>query len=234
MALSVIIDRLMGLYAIFVVGTVAILLTGMWRSESAEVRFACRVMFWCTGGGTALLVAGWIPGFSQGPIARWFERLPRVGPFITKLNRANRMYYSHPTAIPLATVLSLIVQSLYPIGIWLIARGLLTQPPSLAEHFVIVPMGMATGAIPLAPNGLGTFEFLINFMYRQMADGPANDPSAGLLVALAYRVITVLIAMIGVGIYLASRREMTEVMHEAEEELHAQDRGERQATGAEA
>ncbi len=47
------------------------------------------------------------------------------------------------------------------------------------------------------------------------------DPSAGLLVSLAYRVITVLIAMVGVVIYWASHSELSEVLHEAEAEAAA-------------
>jgi hypothetical protein len=221
-ALSVIFDRLLGLYAVFVIATVAILMTRMWHNPSIDVRFACQVIFWCTGGSTLFFALGWLPGFSEGPIARWLHRLPRVGPYIERLNRANRMYYSHRWALPWAMLLSVGVQSLFAIGLWMIARGLLNHAPSLPEHFVIVPMGMATGALPLAPNGLGTFEFLVNFLYQHMPDAVANDPSAGLLVSLGYRVITVLIAMIGMVIYWASYSEMSEVLHEVEVEEAAE------------
>jgi glycosyltransferase 2 family protein len=215
-ALSVLFDRLLGLYAVFVIATIAILLTELWRDPSADVRFACRVMFWCTGISTLFFAMGWLAGFSEGPIARWMYGLPRIGRYVEQLSRANRMYYSHPWALPWAMVLSLMVQSLFAISLWMIARGLLSHPPSLPDHFVIVPMGMATGALPLAPNGLGTFELLVNFLYQHMPDAAMNDRSAGLLVSLAYRVITVLIAMVGVGIYWVSRKELSEVLHEAE------------------
>jgi len=216
-ALSVLVDRLLGLYAVFVIATAAILLTNLYRDpSSADVRFACRVMFWCTGGSTLFFAMGWLPGFSEGPIARWLHRLPRVGRYVERLNRANRMYYSHPWALPLAMILSLMVQSLFAISLWMIARGLLSHAPSLPEHFVIVPMGMATGALPLAPNGLGTFELLVKFLYQHMPDAAKSDPSAGLLVSLGYRLITVLIAMIGVAIYWVSRSELSGVLHEAE------------------
>jgi hypothetical protein len=48
------------------------------------------------------------------------------------------------------------------------------------------------------------------------------DPSAGLLVSLAYRLITVLIAMVGVVIYLSNRSELAEVLHETEAEAAAE------------
>jgi uncharacterized membrane protein YbhN (UPF0104 family) len=76
---------------------------------------------------------------------------------------------------------------------------------------------MATGAIPLAPNGLGTFELVVKMLYQYLPSGTAAAASAGLLVALGYRLITVLIAMVGAGIYLVSRREMSAVLHQAHE-----------------
>jgi uncharacterized membrane protein YbhN (UPF0104 family) len=214
----VVVDRLIGLYALFLVGATAILLSGMWRIDSKEVRAVCGITYWCAGIGTALILVAALPGFSQGPIARWLQSLPRVGPVVEGINRAKRMYYRHWSVLALATIMSVGVHTLYSIAIWLIARGLLSQAPSLAAHFVVVPMAMATGALPLAPNGLGTFEFTVEFLYRHLPGGIAVGLSDGFLVALGYRLITVLIALLGAVIHVASRREVTEVLHEAEKE----------------
>ena len=219
--MTVIVDRLIGLYALFIVGTAAILLSGMWRMDSKEVHAVCAITFWCTGIGTAMIAIAALPGFSQGPIARWLHGLPRVGPVIEGINRAKRMYYSRWSVLVVATVMSFGVHTLNSIAIWLIARGLLSQAPSLAAHFVVVPLAMATGALPLAPNGLGTFEFTVEFLYRNLPGGIAVGLSDGFLVALGYRLITVLIALVGVFIHVTSRREVTEVMHEAEAESDA-------------
>ncbi len=69
-ALSVLFDRLLGLYAVFVLATAAIFYTKLWQDPSADVRLACRVMFWSTGISTLGFAMGWLPGFSEGPIAR--------------------------------------------------------------------------------------------------------------------------------------------------------------------
>ncbi len=62
----------------------------------------------------------------------------------------------------------------------------------------------------------------MNYLYQHMPDAAMQDPSAGLLVSLAYRLITVLIAMVGVVIYWVSRSELSEVLHEAEVEAAAE------------
>jgi uncharacterized membrane protein YbhN (UPF0104 family) len=213
-ALTVLVDRIVGLYGLFLLASAAILWTGMWRSGSDSVRLACRIMFWCAGGGTVALAISASPGFSQGPIARWLHDLPRVGAFIERVNRASRMYYRHWAVLPSAVLMTFIAQSLYTVGIWLVAQALVSDAPTLGEHFVIVPMAMITGVLPLAPNGLGTFEALMEWMYNKLTAGKALG--AGLLVSFGYRLITVLIAMVGATIYWTSRREVSDVMHEAE------------------
>jgi glycosyltransferase 2 family protein len=214
-ALTVLVDRIVGLYGLFLLATAAILLTGLWRNPSADVRLVCRLIFWCTGGSTVALAISASPGFAQGPIARWLHNLPRFGAFIERVNRASRMYYRHWAVLPFAVFMTFVAQSLYVVGIWLIARALVRNAPTLGEHFVVVPMAMITGVLPLAPNGLGTFEALMEWMYRELMAGLAIK-GAGLLVSFGYRLITVLIAAVGAVIYWASRREVSEVMHETE------------------
>jgi uncharacterized membrane protein YbhN (UPF0104 family) len=85
---------------------------------------------------------------------------------------------------------------------------------------IIVPLSMVAGALPFTPAGLGTFEYAMGELYNLV---PANGPgdAIGILVAMAFRLVTIAIATIGVGFYWACRREVQEVMHEAEEaQLH--------------
>ena len=74
---------------------------------------------------------------------------------------------------------------------------------------------MVAGALPFTPAGLGTFELAMDSLYKLVpVDGPGNV--SGVLVALSYRLITIGIATIGVVYYWTCRREVQEVMHEAE------------------
>jgi glycosyltransferase 2 family protein len=223
-ALTVLVDRIVGLYGLFLLATGAILFTGMWHFDSDDVRFACRAMFWCAGVSTLLLAISALPGFSQGPISSWLHGLPRVGPFIERLNHASRMYYRHWSVLPFAVVLTIVAQILYAIAFWLIARGLLSNVPTLGQHLVIVPMAMITGVLPLAPNGLGTFEALVDIMYGQLM-GTAAIAGAGFLVSLGYRLVTIAIAIVGAIIYFVNRREVSAMMHEGEEEIATEQHG---------
>ena len=83
------------------------------------------------------------------------------------------------------------------------------------QHIVIVPMSMVTGTLPLPGGGLGAFEFVMNYYYRNVA----GVDGQGLLVALAYRAATVAVAVVGIVYYVVSRKDVSRVIHDAEEEM---------------
>jgi hypothetical protein len=114
--------------------------------------------------------------------------------------------------------------------VWLVSRGLPGQAPSLADHLVIIPLAMVTGVLPLPVNGLGAFETAVVFLYERVPAGLELSEGRGLLAAFGYRAITILIALVGVCYYLASRREVAEVMHEAEAELEHEESAEAAAS----
>ena len=68
--------------------------------------------------------------------------------------------------------------------------------------------------VPLVP-----FQLVLDFLYTHVpVAGPPIIVGQGLVVALVYRLITLLIAALGAFDYLGNRREMAEVIHEAEKE----------------
>jgi hypothetical protein len=87
----------------------------------------------------------------------------------------------------------------------------------LANHFDVVPLSSVTGVLPLP---FGPFEFVLDLLYQYVAieEKLAIASGQGLVVAFAYRLMTLLLAAFGIPYYFGNRREMAEVMHEAEEE----------------
>jgi hypothetical protein len=70
---------------------------------------------------------------------------------------------------------------------------------------------MIAGALPI-----GFYEVSITLLFRA-ASPPGAPQNMGLLIALAYRLIQISIATIGMAYWLAGRSEVRELMHEAEE-----------------
>ena len=211
---SVFADRVIGLYMLFVVASAAILVTRFWKEAKPEIQWVWPVTLTLTVIGTAGMAAVLIPDRSNGRMVRVLAGWRHVGPIFERLIGALQMYRRKTSVLLVAAMMSVGVHSLFSLGLFLIARGLYQDVLSLSLHFVISPLSAAMGVIPLA---MGPMEIVLNALYVNV-EGSMMKPGHGLAVALCYRIITMLIAVVGVCYYLRSRREVAEVLHEAEEE----------------
>ncbi|MHB1036877.1 MAG: lysylphosphatidylglycerol synthase transmembrane domain-containing protein [Pirellulales bacterium] len=211
---TIFVDRILGLYALFIVATIAVLAGGLMDTAVPQIRVIAQATLVCTALGALGFALLLIPGSTNGVVTRFLEGLPRVGHVLGRLIEAVRIYRRKLPVLVLAIVISLGVHALSTTGIYLVARGLPGNIPSLGAHFVIVPISMVVGILPLPLSGLGAFEAAIEFLYQYLPGTIVIAKGQGFVVALGYRVITVVIAMVGVFFYIGSRREVAEVLHE--------------------
>jgi hypothetical protein len=131
-----------------------------------------------------------------------------------KLVGAMRVYRRRLDILLAGIGISLTIHLLYVSSVAVMATSIGIAPehqPPLLSIFVIVPPSMIAGALPI-----GAYELTLNLLFRSVS--PAGAPeNAGLLIALAFRIIQLCIASIGVGYWLTSRSEVSEVMHEAQD-----------------
>ena len=194
---SVIVDRVLGLYSLFIIGSAAILATGFAdRSPAMHTlsMYVHLITIFSTVGIAVLFVLG---SYSRRFMHR-VEATPRIGPAMHQLVGAFHMYQQNVPALIVGLLMTLVLQSLFVVGMWLIAMGLYDTAAALSAQFVVVPLASSTGAIPLP---LGPFEGALDLLYAELKS-PAHQ---GLIVALAYRIICVLIAVSGMGYYLLTK-----------------------------
>jgi hypothetical protein len=220
---TVVVDRVLGLYSVFLLATGAILLTGMWRSsDSLELQGICRATFIATAIGTAAFGILMLPDFSGGAMSRQLARIPKIGPILDRLVAAMRIYRRKPGVMAGSLVASLVAQSLIPVAYYLVAVGLLDQHPSLTSHFVIVPLVTVFSVLPMPAAGLGAIEWVMDYLYLHVTFAIESislpKKNLGVMVSLGYRVVSLVVALVGVCYYMAARREVAEVMHEVQEE----------------
>jgi uncharacterized protein (TIRG00374 family) len=212
---SVVFDRLIGLYCLMLLASGALLVTGQFQSADEQIRGVARLTFLATAAGAVVIGVMLAPGFTQGRVSRRLSQLPGIGRTLSDILRAVRIYRSKPGVLVASLLLTLVIQTCFTTGIFLLARALPRPAPSLADHFSIVPLSLLTGVLPF-PNGLGAFEFALDYLYHHVPAGQTIDAGHGLIVALGYRLVTVAMAGVGVVFYLVSRREVAAVLHEAE------------------
>jgi hypothetical protein len=214
---SVVVDRVIGLYTLFVVAAVAILASGFWALPVAGMQWISAITMLVTVFGGVTLVAILTLVTPERAIGRWLCSLPRIGRHLENSIDALRLYRRRPQVLIGALVASLGVHSLFATGTYCIFRGLRYEGISLGTHFVIMPLSAATGTIPLS---IGPLEVALEAFYHAipLPPGVVIQNGQGLIVALGYRIITVMVAAVGVCYYLSSRREVSVVIDEVERE----------------
>jgi uncharacterized protein (TIRG00374 family) len=216
---TVVVDRVIGLYALLLVTCVALFLTDL-EQATVEIITFCRLIYFITAVGAIAVFVVLVPGFTSGRVSGWVAAVPKVGPTLERLIGAIRMYRQRKGVLLAAVVMSLGVHSLLSVSMWCLAEGLFRNAPSLAvptllENLIITPLTMVCAALPISPAGLGTLELALEGLYR-LLPAEAVQPGQGLVVALAFRVTQIGVLVIGVIYYWADRREVSELIHEAE------------------
>jgi uncharacterized protein (TIRG00374 family) len=143
------------------------------------------------------------------------ERIPLVGKTALDLLGALRTYRSKPGVGLAVTALSMGTHLGFAAAVWATAAGLSFHKHTFLEHVIVVPAAMLANSVPL-PAGLGAFEAALAYLYRAFG-GAGVSSREGIVVAFAYRIMTILYAFIGVYYYLARRRQVDSLLHQADE-----------------
>jgi uncharacterized protein (TIRG00374 family) len=220
---SVFVDRAIGLYALFLLATLAILVTDLSKlpvrdpASLTAVKTLCRITVGITAAGAAGIALFALPIFGRS--SSWsatLVRIPKVGPLIERLSTAVQIYRRRPILMAVAGLLSIANHAALALTVYLVARGLAGQVPSCATHFIVVPLSAAAGTLPL-PGGIGAFEYTLDFLYRSLSS-TAVAARQGFVVALAFRILTIFTAAVGAVYYLLGRQEIATLVRHARDE----------------
>jgi uncharacterized protein (TIRG00374 family) len=218
---TVVVDRVLGLFALLVLAAVASLflpaeqINKLEPANKATIQTICTVVQIAAIVVTAGFVMMLIPAVTHSRLWDRLEHAPVVGGVLHKLVGAMRTYQRRLDVLLLAVVASLGVHLLYVSAVVVMTMSIGIAPehqPPTSSTFVIVPVSMIAGALPI-----GVYEVCITLMFRAVAP-PGAPENMGLLIALGYRLIQICIASIGLMYWLTSRSEVKELMNEAEEQ----------------
>jgi len=203
---SIVMDRAIGLYIMFLIAVVAIFTTGFHSlqitpGDMAFVATIVRGMLLLLGLSTAIALLVLLPDLKRGTGARLLDRCCGRVPKLKSVLLAVQGYRYHKRALVTAGMMTFAVHGLFCYGIWLIALGFYGYAPSAAEHLVLHPVANVTQLIPLAA---GPYEMVLDKIYTffPIAGHETYRCGYGLLIALGYRLISLLLGGIGVLYYL--------------------------------
>jgi glycosyltransferase 2 family protein len=220
---SVIVDRIIGLYVLFLIAAVGIFATRFWQLPDRGVHLICMGVIACVAIGTVGIVVLMIPGVLGGRLIESLTRIPRAGRHIGSLLDALRLYRKKPMVVFVSALMTVPVHILFVLSVILIADGLRFTTVPAVDYFAIFPVSAIATTIPLPA---GPTEWGITFLYSQAIQRATRDPAIlasagqqGLVLALVYRLSTIMVAPIGMAYYfLGARKEVKDVWQEAEED----------------
>jgi uncharacterized membrane protein YbhN (UPF0104 family) len=157
------------------------------------------------------LLMGLLPEVRAQRFAGRLERLPRVGGSAAEMWRAVWLYRCRQKWVWLTMGLSWIghvcmVLTCYW-GVYTLYDGNPAAPvPTLAQHFLIVPIGLVIKAVPMFPGGAGIGEAGFGGLYKLFSCAAQN----GALASLMYYLIGCAFGLFGFAIYRLSIRRQVE------------------------
>lgn len=201
---TVLADRFVGLFGLIWLS--AAFGGGFWLAGDtliSENKYLRDIVLVCSGI-TVATILGWVVmGFMQQTRAdRFATRLtgfPKIGNTLAEMWYAVWTYRQRPKVIYTAIVLTAAIHLGFVIMFHLAVRVYpAIDPASLAEHFVIAPIGFIAQAFFPAPGGLGGGEFIFGYLYTLLG----RPEATGVVGRLTMRVVEWGIGLVGLYVFL--------------------------------
>lgn len=210
---TVLADRIIGIYALFALAAMGVLISSTWRAEAGPtVAYLSRAALLAFGTGSLVIVVLLTPLLTNHRTAEQVRAVPWIGPVLRNLVVAITKFRDQPAVLFVALLMGLIIHLSVVVIVYLIAIGVRVNPPTLLAHLVIVPLSFLVTIVPLPMGALGALEFAFSYLYQQI-----GHREQGLLVILGFRAVTLLLLVVSAIIYAARDPEADEALHEAEE-----------------
>ena len=205
---SVLMDRLVGMIGLFVfVGGVSLVVWNQLEGIS-ELQI---LAVWSVGAMTLGLVGlgiGLSPWLYDMRLFVLLERTPKLGKILSEIRDSMLAYRRRVGLLMVTILLSVLSQFLTVLVLRLLSLAVVGSAAEPTLHFLVVPASLMVGTLPLTPGGVGVTELAMErFFSLTGAVGVQVLP-----MMLAYRACQLIIALVGVVLFMIDRRPLTSQM----------------------
>jgi uncharacterized protein (TIRG00374 family) len=217
---TVLLDRILGVQALFVVGAMTMFFQPPALLQQPVVQTYLIVLWAGTFGGIIGLAVLLHPAVPRSAPMRKLVALPKVGPMIGSLVNAVLLYQARGRVLVFCVAISVVGHIGMLSGFYFCALAVKAGPaaPGYWEHLLLIPGAELAAVFIPVPGAIGTMEKLVASCY-ELANHAAGMPvpaataaGAGVATALAYRIVTLVIAPVGAVYYFSSRREIGQAL----------------------
>ncbi len=210
--LTILLDRIIGLLALFMVAAVMVLasLPVLQRISGREPAVAASAYLVGAGsiaGILATLAIEYRRLFLRlRPVAAAVAWAARIGPAgvvhtVERVVAALELYRTRRRSVLAALALAFAVHSLLSIDYFLIGRAIGEQRLTLGNYFLTTQIANAAGAIPVTPSGIGARDGVASLFFRTLG----GDPQLCGAIPVLLSVIMVFWSMVGAVIFMFSK-----------------------------
>ena len=225
-AVTVFVDRLVGLIGMILVGALASLFIG------PEVRFRGFQIRWLVWAMFVVMVLVAIVFLSRRirralMLNHLLDRLP-LARRLKQIDQAIRIYRLHIPTMVTALAMTALLQGLAVVAVWMLTRAMGLVDVSFLQCLIVMPIIWVISAAVPVPGGWGVLELCITYLFSLviMPEAPNSDDARGYAGALAllYRVMICFCSLPGAlvplfGGHLPKVGEMEEEMENDEMEV---------------
>jgi len=229
---TVFLDRVLGLYCMVGLAAVAVLfrLGHLWHYGGDKGLFGLTA--------TQLLVVGVVGGFAAATLGlvvflsshcrrmvHWLlDKLP-AGPssVLKRIYEAVYLYRTHKAVLGKFILYSVANHTLASLVAGIIGMSLgdpvVHEGARALNYLFLIPLGLVLNGLPVAPAGVGVFEWALGFLFGTVLH--PGEPNYGATLGAIFHLIVLLTNQTGLFFYLAGKRRVAEALHEAEAQAEA-------------
>ena len=187
-AVTVFVDRIVGLIGMILVASVASLFVGSEMGVETEEGWRLQVR-WLVWGILGVMVVVAVVFLSRHVrrglmISKLLEKLP-FKKLLRQIDEAIRLYRHHKRVMFIALLLTVVIQGLSIVAIWLLTQALYFEKVTFIQCLIIMPIiWVISAAIPV-PGGIGIIENCVKYLFCLVINPAAPNEAIGQAVALA-------------------------------------------------
>ena len=204
---SMVIDRILGLLGLFTLAGVAGLLT--WGSADGQVRLLIGLVWGLLLSGFVALGVAFSPGLYR-PLNRLVAGRGKLAAIVERLEAIGMTYRRRLGTVVGMLGVATLCHSLYVLAFYTASLALFDSMPTLAQHYLMVPLTLFTTAVPLPFGALGLSEQIGGRLFQMV------HHVDGAVAMMAFRVLMYASGVVSACVYLANLRQVRDLRDEAD------------------
>jgi len=211
---SVIIDRVLGLYAMFLLGLAVIFSTDFYKRSDSVAGIASIGLVSLTAITTIFFLLVIAPASKNNWRVRLATNIPLLGSTLQKLTTVTLIYRNQKKTLFYSLLATFVVHTLFATSLYCFACGVFQRAPSFINHIILYCSANTGSIIPLSA---GPFEYFLDELYPlfPIAGRVCYEKGFGLTIGVIYRLATVGVALIGVAYYFFSPTDVRSTLQDS-------------------